>query len=360
MAEVLSQSQIDALLKSMTSGDSAETVHEEKKEAEQNWKKYDFYSPKKFTKDRLKLLKGVFDNYCRLTSSRMNSILRTSCEMEVISVEEQRYHEFSNLLTDNDVMYLMPMKLPDESKAPPIVIHITPKIMINMMDRLLGGLGNEQNIDTSYTYTEIELCLYEKVMHYLFAMTADAWSNYVNVEVGKYQLETNPTLFQEISVEEPVAIILVNIDMNGLQGLLTLCIPGSLLTNIFQEIDRRRQSGGYDDAVENSPEIILNYLKKSPMEVKVNLGEAKLSLQDIYQLRVGDVIDLRKEQDSDVTLYVEGQPWFEGKLGSYKKNAAVRIERRVEKDPGVTGSEQDGRINRKSEEIADGKDIDRG
>ena len=51
MAEVLSQSQIDALLNSMQNGGGTEAKKEE--EPQVKYKKYDFYSPKKYTKDKL-------------------------------------------------------------------------------------------------------------------------------------------------------------------------------------------------------------------------------------------------------------------------------------------------------------------
>ena len=102
MAEVLSQSQIDALLNAVRSGEkdlekSAEETQEKK------WRKYDFSSPQKFTKDRIKMLNGIFDNYSRVIRSRINARLRTNCEITVESIEEQRYYEFSNALTEGDV-----------------------------------------------------------------------------------------------------------------------------------------------------------------------------------------------------------------------------------------------------------------
>lgn len=72
MAEVLSQSQIDALLNSMQSGGGAEEKKEEKPEIK--YKKYDFYSPKKYTKDRLKMLRTIYDNYARIASSQINGL----------------------------------------------------------------------------------------------------------------------------------------------------------------------------------------------------------------------------------------------------------------------------------------------
>ena len=81
MAEVLSQSQIDALINSLAGGGVEESKKEEKK-----YKKYDFYSPKKFTKDKLKMLLGIYENYARLASSRINSLARASCQMDVLAV----------------------------------------------------------------------------------------------------------------------------------------------------------------------------------------------------------------------------------------------------------------------------------
>ncbi|CUX49317.1 flagellar motor switch protein FliM [Clostridium sp. C105KSO13] len=329
MAEVLSQNQIDALLNSMLK-DHTESVSESQKEPEKPWKKYDFSSPKKFTKDKLKLIKGIYDNYTRLASSRVNGILRANCEMEVITVEEQHYHEFNNALSDNDVMTLMPLKLPDDSKAPPVLVHISQKLMLNMIDRMLGGSGDDDSVDSSYSYTEIESALYEKMMEYLLGVTKDAWNNYIQVKMGDLTLETNPGLYQEINMEEPVAIILINVKMNEIEGNMTICIPGNLLTNIFSIIDKRKHvSGLYDEGIEDAPEIILDNLKNGSLEIKAELSQAELSLHDVCSLRVGDVIDLNQGKDMDITLYVQEQPWFKGTLGAHKKNAAVRIEERL-------------------------------
>ena len=73
------------------------------------------------------------------------------------------------------------------------------------------------------------------------------------------------------------------------------------------------------------------------MDVRAELCVANMSLNDIYNLRVGDVIDLNKPQDSDVAVHIEGQQWFAGQLGVYNKNMAVKIRERV----GLAGEEQE-------------------
>ena len=110
MAEVLSQSQIDALLNAARNGEM-DLAAKAESSSEKKYRKYDFYSPRKFTKDRLKMLSGIFENYTRIINSRINGLLHTTCEIDVESVEEQRYYEFSNALLEGDVLSLAGVEL---------------------------------------------------------------------------------------------------------------------------------------------------------------------------------------------------------------------------------------------------------
>lgn len=126
MAEVLSQSQIDALLNAARNGEM-DLAAKAESSSEKKYRKYDFYSPRKFTKDRLKMLSGIFENYTRIINSRINGLLHTTCEIDVESVEEQRYYEFSNALLEGDVLSLAGVELegqvqPDET---PVLFHFS-------------------------------------------------------------------------------------------------------------------------------------------------------------------------------------------------------------------------------------------
>lgn len=331
MAEVLSQSQIDALLNAMMSDDGEKAADAVEKE-EKTYRYYDFNSPKKFTKDRLKLLKGVYDNYCRIATSQINSLFRVNSEVEVVTVEEQRYYEFSNALGDNDILTLIDIKFEDNgSKYPPLLIHVSQSLMVNMIDRMLGGNSDMIDVDSSYEYTELEMPLYRKIMEYLTMILRDAWGSYVKLQPRVERIEENPSLFQDISVDETVVIILLDAQMQGGTGKISFCIPENLLVGAFEVIDnRKRTEDDYENALPDVRQTIMNKLKDSILTVKADLGEAELDLSDIYNLQVGDVIDLNKPHDSEVLLYVEEQPWFTGKLGVSNKNVAVRVDSRLD------------------------------
>ena len=163
MADVLSQSQIDALLNSMQNG-ATESAPEEPKQTEKNHRKYDFYSPKKYTKDKLKMLSSIYDNYSRIAASQINGLFRAASEVEVMGVEEQRYYEFGNALNESDVLTIANIDLPDRTSNPPMLMNISPMLMASMIERMLGGTGLDMSVDMSYTYTDIELALYSKII----------------------------------------------------------------------------------------------------------------------------------------------------------------------------------------------------
>lgn len=328
MAEVLSQSQIDALLNSMQNGNSSEA---EKKEAapEKKYKKYDFYSPKKYTKDKLKMLRNIYDNYARIASSQINGLFKVASEVEVMGVEEQRYYEFSNALSDTDVITIARVTLQEEQQKAPMIMHIAPEIMISMIDRLMGGMGTD-SISSSYTYTDVEYALYEKVIKYFININKDVWSTHIKLDTRFDRMEENPSMFQGISVDEAVVIIMLNIKMLGLSGILNVCIPGTLMTDVFEVIDKTKHLVDEDSIQKGDREDILDNIRNSELDVMAQLGVARLSLDDVYNFQIGDVINLNKPKDSDVTLHIAGQPWFTGQLGVHNKNMAVKIQERVE------------------------------
>ncbi|MDR0821906.1 MAG: flagellar motor switch protein FliM, partial [Oscillospiraceae bacterium] len=81
MADALSQEQIDAMLNAAMSGGTIETVAE----VEDEIKEYDFRSPKKFTRERLKILDNIFDGYGRVLSSYLTGLLRLYCQVSLVS-----------------------------------------------------------------------------------------------------------------------------------------------------------------------------------------------------------------------------------------------------------------------------------
>ena len=322
MAEVLSQSQIDALLNAARSGELDVDKPAEKSE-EKKYRKYDFYSPRKFTKDRLKMLNSIFEGYARVINSRINALLHSTCEIEVDSVEEQRYYEFSNALTESDVVALARIDLEKLQGEDPILVHMDTPVVLSMLDRMMGGEGEpDPTLSSDYTMTDLELNMYENLISDLIPILGNSWENYITIHFDYVRTEENPTLVQLIGYEETVVIVGLNIKFPNCTGRMSLCLPGEMLTNIFTEISKstsRRVTG------EDKSEDIFSSLRESELEIVAELARTRILLSDLYHLNVGDVVDIKRPKDTPVFLNIGGRRWFAGKMGISNKQVAVKI-----------------------------------
>jgi len=321
MAEKLSQSQIDALLSAAFSGG----LSQPKEEApEKKYRKYDFTSPRKFTKDRLKMLNGIFENYSRALNTRINGLMHATCEVEVESVEEQRYYEFSNALSEGAVVALAHLVLKDKKEESPIILYATPTVIVSMMDRMMGGTGEmEDDLPSDYTYTDLDLCLYESLMKEFISIMGGSWENYIQLEFEPGRIEPNPTLVQLISLEETVVLVGLDIKFQNCQGRMNICLPGTVLANIFTEINLENPTLRLER--EDHSDDIYEQLQDTTLDVFAELGRTSVQLRDIYNLNVGDVIDLGQKKDASVVLRIGGRQWFEGLMGVYDRHLAVKV-----------------------------------
>jgi flagellar motor switch protein FliM len=271
------------------------------------------------------MLNGIYENYARVINSRLNAILHTNCEIGVESIEEQRYYEFSNALTDGDVLALAQMDLKGFEEESPIMVYISTAMVLSMIDRMMGGEGAvDDELATDYTYTDLELRLYETLVQDLISVMGSSWENYIPMHFVYSRTEVNPTLVQIVGLEETVVIVDMKLKFSNVTGRMSICLPGMMLTNLFAEISR--ENPGRRGSGEDNSDEIFHSLRDSSLEIIAQLGNAQLSLNDLYHLNVGDVIDMGRPKDSSIFLEIGGRDWFTGRMGTHKKNMAVKID----------------------------------
>ncbi|WP_411676490.1 flagellar motor switch protein FliM [Caproicibacter sp.] len=327
MAEVLSQQQIDDLLGSLQSG-SMDFQEIEEQTSGPKVKDYDFLSPKKFTREQIRLLQNIFESFSRLFSLHLSGILRMNCQAEVLQVEEEEYKEFGNALSDSVLIGVMGLHSAEygiEDKQ--ILVEMSRPISFSILDRMLGGSGSGYKIDRDYT--EIELSLLDYLFREIAPILKDAWANYFDVEHTMDGIETNSQLIQFIQPDESAAIVVVEVTLNELKGNLNICLPASSLEEIFKIFDSKyvkinRKLDPQQE--ERRREHILDSLKDTPLTVSAVLGKTEITLRDLIDLHRGDVIPLDAPAgDESVTVQVEKLKWFTGQIGVKKKKYAVKI-----------------------------------
>jgi len=324
--EVLSQSQIDDLLKSLTTG--AVDIEEAQGEAAaKKVKEYDFRSPKRFTKEQLKIVTSVYENYSRLLSSYLTAMLRLYVNVECVHIEEQRYSEFNNALPDSIMAAMGEIRFSGANEENnTLIMDMSKPVSFAIIERLLGGTGD--GLDVERDFTEIETSLMENVFKGVFPQMADSWANHFEVDTLYRKLETNARLMQSIGADETVVILIMDVQMKDVSGTISICVPAVCLEEVLKKIDsqyvrnlKRISSSGDKER----RDLVMQYLSDSNLELRCVIGTTQITLADVMYLNVGDVLQLNKPVGSKVELSVGQSPWFYGKIGVQKNKKAFQV-----------------------------------
>ncbi|MCL1788737.1 MAG: flagellar motor switch protein FliM [Oscillospiraceae bacterium] len=325
MADALTQEQIDAMLNSAMSG---EVLEIDPSSMEITIKDYDFRAPKKLTKERMKTLDSIFDNYARLMSSYLTGLLRLYCKVTLVSIEEQKYFEFNNALPDYVIMGISSLKVDDEDVDDvTAIVQLSNSISYIMIDRLLGGRG--EYTDSERDFTEIETNVMGGIVKNMVSMFQEPWENYVEVQPELEKIETNSRVVSNIGYDDTMVIAVLEVHLNEVKSIVSVCIPALELDGLMQKYTtfNARGSKKTDAAREDErKETIMTTLSQSLLNVTAVLGETNLDMFDVMNLQTGDIIPLGKSIDGNIVLNIGGQTWFDGKLGVYNSKKAIKIE----------------------------------
>lgn len=319
MSEVLSQNEIDALLNALSSG---EVDAKEIKDANNTVKvrNYDFKNPQKMAKDQLRTLEIIYDNFSRLLQTFLSGYLRAPVTIQVLSVDQYAYSEFTNAISNPAFLSIIKFfPLPGE-----IIIDISPQIAMIMIERLLGGMG--ENVSDLRAFTEIELILLRKIVNRMNALMSEAWENIIELRPSLEKIETNPQFAQIISPSETIALITLNISIGDVEGMLNVCLPHLVLEPILDQLNTRLwYTTSKSDVKQNSYEHISNRLKKASVLMKAEIGSTKLSVREILSLRPGDVVTIENMSNRNATVRIGTKMKFICEPGVLNNHLAVKV-----------------------------------
>lgn len=318
MGDTLSQEEIDNLLKAFNDGDlNADDFSDTK---EKQVKNYDFARPSKFSKDHLRTLEIIFENYGRLLSTNLPAYLRKNVQVEVVNAEANTYSEFANALS-NPVILGVVNFAPLEGN---IIIELSANLGFTILDRMLGGGGAplERNRD----FTEIELIILERVLEVCTNLLVDPWESVVSIEPRLERIETNSQFAQFISPGEMTAIITMSVKIGSVEGLMNICIPYSCVEPVIDKLNtkywyssmKESDSGAYQEVIED----IIDYAK---IPVKAMLGRSTISVNDYINIQIGDIIKLDTKVNDELEVYVGNIKKFTALPGATSDSYAVRV-----------------------------------
>jgi len=317
--DILSQSEIDALLSAISTGEmSAEDM--KKEDETRKVKVYDFKRALRFSKDQIRSLTRIHENFARLLTTYFSAQLRTYVQISVASVDQIPFEEFIRSIPNMTLINIFEVPPLDGN----ILMEVNPNIAYTMLDRMMGGVGESPGkVDN---LTEIELKIMTSLFERSFDNLREAWSGIIDIDPFLTEIEVNPQFLQMISPNETVVVISFNIIIGESSGMINICIPHVVLEPIVPNLSVRywMQTNKKEPTVEQTV-VLEKRLKQAPLSVVAELGNAEMTIEDFLYLQVGDVIKLNRKIDDPLVIKIGDKPKFTAQPGHLKNQMAVQI-----------------------------------
>ena len=318
MGEVLSQSEIDNLLKALSTGEL--DADEYKNNNERQVKIYDFKRPSKFSKEHLRTLEIIFEHYGRLLYTNLPAYLRKTVSVEVVNSEAVVYSEFSNALS-NPVLLGIVDATPLNGK---IVMELGTNLGYAIIDRMLGGSG--VSMEKKRDFSEIEIIIIERILSICVDLLREPWQNVVNIAPRLERIETNPQFAQLISPQEMISIITLSIKIGDVEGLMNILLPFTTLEDVMDKLNTKYWFSTMKEKDENTyEEAIEALISRAEIPIRAVLGNSSITVSDFVNLQKGDIIKLDKVVGKELDIFVANIKKFKALPGSSNDNYAVRV-----------------------------------
>jgi len=334
MSDVLDQSEVDALLATVddTGGGGSEgsqtqvfTLDRRPLADDVEIRDYDFKRPERVSKDQMRALETLHESFSRNFGAALSGFLRTIMEVKVANIEQMTFSEFTHSLPNPTCFNLISCDPLDGS----VCLEISPLIIYPVIDRLLGG-SNADLFIPQRPLTAIEMRLVGKILDRAMTAMRESWANVLEMNFQLGETESNPVLVQIVPPNEVVVVVGFELKMGSRAGTMSLCIPYNVIEPVIEKLSNQTWAA-YKRSTKDRElrDRLTGHLDAAKLHVSSILADTTISVSDLRQLEVGDVLLTEKPASAPLTLQVEGKRKFIGQLGQYKGNRVFKVQRPI-------------------------------
>lgn len=341
MNQVLSQSEVDALLNAVADGSvdgagadggaatggGGASWGEGTPQDSPEVTLYDLTNQDRVIRGRMPTLDIIYERFIRIFRMSLSNALRKIATISIISTDLLKFGEFVNTLPIPSCMCILRF----ESLRGPALLVFESKLAYALVDSFFGGTDRPYTKVEGKEFTRIELSIMRKVMDIAIKDLEEAWSPVHKVDIAFIRTEVNPQFVGVVPPSDVIICTTFEIELENASGTVALVIPYATVEPIKNKLNASFQTEleRVDKEWTNKVE---EHLRNTETTVLVNLGMASITVGDLVNLNIGDIIPLSQDADGELDILIEGTPKFKCLLGVSRGNRAVQITRFAEEN----------------------------
>ncbi len=330
MERILSQHEIDELIRDLS--------EERRKQPEAGMPAvtlsaaeaapYDFRRPSKFSRDQLRSLERIHQQFGRLTSILLGARLRTDMSMRVLSVQQLTYGEFIRSVPNPSAIGVFDFG----NAGDRIILQLSMDLALGLYERLVGGPGSARVGSREPTDIELQV-LRHQVLHILADAYHQAWSGLLPLPIQLRDLEINPLYINLALDQDTVLWVSMEATVGEQSDSVNLCLPYSALEPLLPRLSNEYLLRAHTQPRARDREQMRKVLADTMVPLQAILGTVELELHELMELKIGDVLVLDTGVHDEILIHVAGRPKFRGRVGRKGSHLAVRLTGPAEPPP---------------------------
>ena len=321
MTKILSQDEVDSLLKGIDEGEIG--AQGEVAEESRNLAAYDFRKEHGPVHQRMPGIGAIMERFTGLVAATLSAASGSPVDLNPPEMASVAFGDFCRsipLPASFNLFRLEPLRGPS-------MIVLEGPLVFSFIDLFLGGRGEKPVKLEGRSFTPIELRIIEKIVKGLLDGLAQACSEVQPLHPVYIRCEIDPQFAEIARADDVVLVSKFSVEIGNFSGGMMLCTPYSVLEPL-----REKLRGGFRGETLGVDEKWRKYLEKKIGELKVNvsctLGHTHMAGREVLRMKVNDVIALEQGPDDPVVICVEGVPKYRGRLGAFHQSKAVRVDER--------------------------------
>ncbi|MBN2654446.1 MAG: flagellar motor switch protein FliM [Nitrospirae bacterium] len=318
MEDILSQEEVDALLKGITDGE----VETEKVEEVVGVRAYDFTAQEKIVRGRMPSLDIANERLARNFRLSLSAAIRRMVEVTSVNVNITKFYDFMRGIPFPSSINIFKM---EPLRGFGLLVFDAPMIF-SLIEFFFGGTGKGYYKPEGREFTPIEQKIIHKVVMMFFSDMEEAWKPIYPIVPTYVRAEMNP---QFVTIVTPVDVIIkveFILEIEAKQCKVLLCIPYGTVEPIKEKL-YSAFSADRDELDTKWLERLNEGLKRIPVVLTGELGRTTVNIDEVLSLKTGDVLLLNSRVDDDQNLSIEGVRKFSGRFGVYRGSYGLKIKK---------------------------------
>jgi flagellar motor switch protein FliM len=194
-----------------------------------------------------------------------------------------------------------------------------------ILEQRLGG--KIEGRITERSLTEIDQSLLRGLVEHMLGDMKGAWSKVVSLEPSLEDSTINQHWVQMMMGNERVVLLTIELNIQGITGTMSLFIPFNTLKPITNVLNPHIWIAGRKEQQQDpvARQMAVKTMMRAVVPIKVILGNAELTLNDLMTLSVGDVIALDSNIENPMIVQVANKKQFYARVGKSRKHLGIQI-----------------------------------